>query len=63
MSSPRRGLTVVEVRLAKDPEGEVRVLLQLPDSFVLLWADDARAVALAMLAACDEVEGRKDRAP
>lgn len=55
-SSARHGPLEVRSGAVLDPNGERRVLLQLPDGFVLLWPDDARSVADLLRAAADEVE-------
>lgn len=47
----------VEVSVATDPVGRVRVLLQMPDGFVLMDPDSARLVAIHLKEAADEVDG------
>jgi hypothetical protein len=43
----------IVVRWTVDPEGVDRILLQLPDGFVLLTAPDARRVASLLLDTAD----------
>ncbi len=40
-----RGPVPVEVRVATAPDGEINVLLQLPDGYVLMHPDAAEIVA------------------
>lgn len=51
-----RGLFPIEVRPAVTPEGQVWVLLQLPDGFALVSPDDARLAALQLWDAAGEID-------
>jgi hypothetical protein len=57
MAEPVRGPQEVEVCPAADPEGEKRVLLQLPDRYLLMKPSDARRIAGLLSLVADEVEG------
>lgn len=47
----------VEVERVPDPDGTPRVLLQLPDGFVLrMRAAEARAVAAALVTIAEDIE-------
>ena len=53
-----RGQVEVLVDVVKDPEGEWRVLLQLPDAYLLVWGEDARTLAGSLVRAAEVVEAR-----
>jgi len=46
----------VECRVAWAPDATARVLLQLPDAYVLMYPADARRVAAMLLAVADAVD-------
>jgi hypothetical protein len=52
----RDGELPVIVMVVPDPEGRLKVLLQLPDGFVLMWPDGARRVAAALVGTADELD-------
>jgi hypothetical protein len=45
----------VTVRVVPSPDGRARVLLQLPDGFVLLTAGPARDIAGRLIVCADEL--------
>jgi hypothetical protein len=47
----------IEVRPEKCPDGKWRVLLQLPDGFVLIPVDDAEYLALELNHAASKIRG------
>lgn len=55
MTSIRRGAFAVEVHTVTAPDQTRRILLQLPDGFILLRADDAAQVAAMLLDASDQL--------
>lgn len=52
----RRGVHAVVVRRVVDSAGSTRVLLQLPDGFMLVWPADARLIAGMLVEVADEIE-------
>jgi hypothetical protein len=46
----------IEVALTSDPAGQPAVLLQLPGSWITTGADNARAVAAALVQAADTID-------
>ena len=55
MSAEKRRIAV-RVKVVRDPEKQLGVLLQLPDGYVVLSLDDARRVATALIDAGHELE-------
>lgn len=50
------GPMAVVVRVAWAPDRRARVLLQLPDGYILIPAPDARRLAATLLDVADEVD-------
>lgn len=58
MAFPQRGPQHVEVTVVTNPEGELAVLLQLPNGYLVCKPDDARHLAGMLAETADEVDAQ-----
>jgi hypothetical protein len=63
MPHPRRGIHAVLVTRAAGPDGSARVLIQLPDGYILVQPADARTIAAMLVEVAGEIEGSTEILP
>lgn len=51
-----KGEVAIEVRITVDPEGDLALLLQLPNGWVLMDPDEAREVARMLTLSAEDYE-------